>query len=157
MTLNAEEFIRCFLLHFLPAGFQRIRYYGLLGNHYRKKKLASCRELLGKPVAPSAASETCSGDYRDRYGTVTEMSLKQCGPQDYADSEQADYFIQLFRQLRVQIRLATRDQVFSPRGDHTCQIDESSAGRPTFDGSGRPFDSSWWHSRADCRAWGTHA
>jgi hypothetical protein len=29
MTLSAEEFIRRFLLHALPDGFQRIRYYGL--------------------------------------------------------------------------------------------------------------------------------
>ena len=38
MTLNADEFIRRFLMHVLPSGFQRIRYYGLLGNRYRKDK-----------------------------------------------------------------------------------------------------------------------
>src|ERR1039457_2515396 len=32
MTLSADEFIRRFLLHVLPNGFQRIRYYGFLGN-----------------------------------------------------------------------------------------------------------------------------
>ena len=31
MTLQAEEFIRRFLLHVLPEGFQRIRYCGFLG------------------------------------------------------------------------------------------------------------------------------
>jgi hypothetical protein len=36
MTLTAEEFIRRFLLHVLPPGLQRIRYYGFLGNRYRK-------------------------------------------------------------------------------------------------------------------------
>ncbi len=35
MTLSAEEFIRRFLLHALPDWFQRIRYYGLLGNRWR--------------------------------------------------------------------------------------------------------------------------
>jgi hypothetical protein len=40
MTLQAEEFIRRFLLHVLPEGFQRIRYYGFLGNRYREQKLA---------------------------------------------------------------------------------------------------------------------
>jgi hypothetical protein len=34
MTLEAEEFIRRFLLHVLPDGFQRIRYYGFLANRY---------------------------------------------------------------------------------------------------------------------------
>ena len=37
MTLDAEEFIRRFLLHVLPAGFQRIRYYGFLGNRHRAR------------------------------------------------------------------------------------------------------------------------
>jgi hypothetical protein len=31
MTLDAPEFIRRFLLHVLPHGFHRIRYYGWLG------------------------------------------------------------------------------------------------------------------------------
>jgi len=47
MTLDAEEFIRRFLLHVLPAGFVRIRHYGWLANAQRRQKLALCRELLG--------------------------------------------------------------------------------------------------------------
>ena len=47
MTLSADEFIRRFLLHVLPNGFQRIRYYGFLGNRYRQTKLAQCRRLVG--------------------------------------------------------------------------------------------------------------
>jgi len=47
MTVAADEFIRRFLLHVLPEGFHRIRYYGLLGNRHRAQKLARCRELLG--------------------------------------------------------------------------------------------------------------
>ena len=47
MTLPVEEFIRRFLLHVLPSGFHRIRYYGFLGNRYRKEKLEHCRQLLG--------------------------------------------------------------------------------------------------------------
>jgi hypothetical protein len=43
MTLSAQEFIRRFLLHTLPDRFQRIRYYGFLGNRYRQEKLARCR------------------------------------------------------------------------------------------------------------------
>src|ERR1700686_4338591 len=50
MTLEAEEFIRRFLLHVLPQGFQRIRYYGFLANRYREQKLARCRELLDMPA-----------------------------------------------------------------------------------------------------------
>ena len=44
MDLEADEFIRRFLLHVLPEGFQRVRYYGFLANRDRRKKLALCRQ-----------------------------------------------------------------------------------------------------------------
>jgi len=46
ITLGADEFIRRFLLHALPPGFQRIRHYGFLANAHRRDKLALCRRLL---------------------------------------------------------------------------------------------------------------
>ena len=46
MTLDAEEFMRRFLLHVLPGGFHRIRHYGLIANAGRKDNLAKVRELL---------------------------------------------------------------------------------------------------------------
>ena len=51
MTLPAEEFIRRFLPHVLPAGFQRIRHFGLLANRHRGQRLAVCRQLLTHPLA----------------------------------------------------------------------------------------------------------
>ncbi len=77
MTLPAEEFIRRFLLHVLPEGFQRIRYYGFLCNRYRKQKLARCRELLGMPMEAPSACEP-SDDYRDHYEAVVRVPLKEC-------------------------------------------------------------------------------
>jgi len=79
MTLAAEEFIRRFLLHTLPAGFQRIRYYGFLGNRYRQEKLARCRHLLdmAPPLAAPAESNT-PRDYRDRHEELTGSSLREC-------------------------------------------------------------------------------
>jgi hypothetical protein len=50
MTLAADEFIRRFLIHTLPARFQRIRHFGILANCHRKEKLALCRRLLGDPL-----------------------------------------------------------------------------------------------------------
>ena len=61
MTLEAEEFIRRFLLHVLPEGFQRIRYYGFLANRYREQKLAHCRELLDMPAPEPPALEGARG------------------------------------------------------------------------------------------------
>ncbi len=46
MRLEIPEFIRRFLLHVLPAGFRRVRHYGLLANAHRAAKLAQCRQLL---------------------------------------------------------------------------------------------------------------
>jgi len=49
MILPVEEFVRRFLLHVLPTGFQRIRHYGLFTNRYRAENIARCRELLAGP------------------------------------------------------------------------------------------------------------
>jgi Putative transposase len=78
MTLEAEEFIRRFLLHVLPAGFQRIRYYGFLGNRYRKEKLARCRHLLGMPTYEAEPAKEAAPDYRERYEALTGASLRRC-------------------------------------------------------------------------------
>ena len=77
MTLSADEFIRRFLLHVLPDGFQRIRYYGFLGNRYRKQKLDQCRRLLGMPNG-TEPTNTAEKDYQDYYEELTGISLRQC-------------------------------------------------------------------------------
>jgi len=51
MTLDADEFIRRFLVHTLPPGFRRIRHFGFLANRHRKEKLELCRKLLTNPAA----------------------------------------------------------------------------------------------------------
>jgi hypothetical protein len=79
MTLSADEFIRRFLLHVLPERFQRIRYYGLLGNRYRKEKLERCRQLLGMaPPEETSSTEKAPEDYRERYEALTGSSLWEC-------------------------------------------------------------------------------
>lgn len=50
MTLPASEFIRRFLLHALPAGFQRIRFGGFFANCHRREKLTLIRILLAHPI-----------------------------------------------------------------------------------------------------------
>jgi hypothetical protein len=46
MTLDAEEFLRRFVQHVLPAGFTKVRHYGLLSNRFRAERLAAARRLL---------------------------------------------------------------------------------------------------------------
>ena len=80
MTLTATEFIRRMLLHVLPPGFHRIRYYGFLANRTRQQKLTECRRLLSAPPPPPAeqAAAAAATDYRDRYEALTGRSLRRC-------------------------------------------------------------------------------
>ena len=71
MALTIEEFIRRFLLHVLPPGFVRIRYYGFLANCTRAVKLQLCRDqtdpakaILG-PDDPTQAEEEELGPVKE--------------------------------------------------------------------------------------------
>ena len=46
VTLAPVEFIRRFLMHILPKGFVKIRYYGIFSNRTKKVKLAICRNII---------------------------------------------------------------------------------------------------------------
>ncbi|MDY6842129.1 MAG: transposase, partial [Pseudomonadota bacterium] len=46
MTLPAVEFIRRFMLHVLPDGFMKIRYYGFLSHRHKKRNIALIRNLI---------------------------------------------------------------------------------------------------------------
>jgi hypothetical protein len=70
MTLDADEFIRRFLIHVLPDGFHRIRHYGLFANGNRTGNIALARRLLGHPTrrrraetaaAPKILTKAASG------------------------------------------------------------------------------------------------
>lgn len=50
LTVTAEEFIRRFLLHILPKGFMKIRYFGFLGHANKKTAIP----LIWKLIDPDA-------------------------------------------------------------------------------------------------------
>jgi hypothetical protein len=52
MTLATHELIRRFLMHVLPQGFHRIRYYGLLASAVRANNIARIRKMLAPPLIP---------------------------------------------------------------------------------------------------------
>ena len=74
MVLSATEFLRRLLLHVLPNGFQRIRYYGFLANRQRADALALCRELLDSsaPASPERLS------YPERLKQLTGKDVLRC-------------------------------------------------------------------------------
>lgn len=47
MTLSGDEFLRRFLIHVLPRGFVRIRFFGFLSRRKRARLLSICRTLVG--------------------------------------------------------------------------------------------------------------
>lgn len=75
MTVSAEEFIRRFLQHALPPGFQRIRYYGFLANCHRAEKLELCRRLLATPCSDLLPQPA---DCRDLLAALTSSNLSSC-------------------------------------------------------------------------------
>ena len=46
LTVRAKEFIRRYLLHILPPGFMKIRYYGFLAHANKKVSIALLRQLI---------------------------------------------------------------------------------------------------------------
>jgi hypothetical protein len=75
MTLEADEFIRRFLLHVLPKGFRRIRHFGFLANACRAAKLALIRSALQAPVPPPIVEPA---DYRERFAVLTGHRIDLC-------------------------------------------------------------------------------
>ena len=74
-TLDAQEFIRRFLLHVLPNGFMRIRHFGFLANRAKKQNLAQCRKLLGlSPALP----EIPNSSPQDLMLELTGIDLTRC-------------------------------------------------------------------------------
>jgi hypothetical protein len=64
MTLSANEFLRRFLLHVLPKGFIRIRFFGFLAPRRRRALLPLCRQLLGHSQRPCSQQPVASAPWR---------------------------------------------------------------------------------------------
>jgi len=75
MPLDAQEFIRRFLLHVLPDGFMRIRHFGFLANRSKKQALARCRKLLNlNPALPKPPVLSA----KDLLLKITGVDLNRC-------------------------------------------------------------------------------
>lgn len=75
MTVTAEEFIRRFLLHALPASFMRIRHFGFLANRSKGRDLQRCRQLLGLPREPPESQPMTT---QERLRELTGRDPAQC-------------------------------------------------------------------------------
>jgi len=79
-SLHVFEFLRRFLLHILPDGFQRIRYYGLLAHRCRAANLDRCRALLGlaTPEQPAEQSSEDEETWQERLLRLTGIDPTIC-------------------------------------------------------------------------------
>lgn len=77
MTLDVHEFIRRFLLHILPSGYFKIRYYGILASRNRKTKLKRCKELLGIKVNLDEDA-IATVDWQELLYELTGIDLRRC-------------------------------------------------------------------------------
>ena len=69
LEIDALEFIRRYLLHALPKGFVKIRYFGFLFHRTKKEKIETIRNLIGQDTAvPETKTET-----------IREMMLRLTG------------------------------------------------------------------------------
>ena len=78
-TIEAEEFLRRFLLHVLPPTFVRIRYFGLLANRHRKHSLQLCRTCLQAkaPLSPATPLHLCQHCHRGTMRLIEMLSPLQ--------------------------------------------------------------------------------
>jgi Putative transposase len=79
MTLDADEFIRRFLLHVLPRGFMRIRHYGFLANRHKARTLRHCRALLGQSSAPPPRRPKSVVQWMQEVTGIDLMQCPHCG------------------------------------------------------------------------------
>lgn len=82
-SLPAVEFVRRYLMHVLPRGLVRIRYYGLLSNRRRRYDLARCRALLSEPSNAVAAHAKIPASVEvaelKLLGATTPLQCPSCG------------------------------------------------------------------------------
>jgi hypothetical protein len=79
LTISADEFIRRFLMHVLPCGFTKIRYYGFLAHANKKSCIALIRMLIGAPTAYAQKLEESVQEMMLRLTGADICCCPQCG------------------------------------------------------------------------------
>lgn len=75
-TLDYDEFIRRFLLHIIPSGFKRIRYFGFMASGMRAKALATAQSLLDAAAHILADAQWAFDAWLD--GCDNSMQCPEC-------------------------------------------------------------------------------
>lgn len=86
ISITPVEFIRRFLMHVLPSGFQKIRYYGFLNNRYKKKNLKCIALLTGRQFFASEFIQMSNEDILLHLWNLNVRQCKNCGNQSMRHS-----------------------------------------------------------------------
>ncbi|MFO0592022.1 MAG: IS91 family transposase [Polyangiaceae bacterium] len=85
VTLDADEFLRRFVLHVLPKGFVKVRHHGLFAAGNVGSRLSLARALLAQASSAASAGPPCAQppdaplrDYRDILCALTGLDLRAC-------------------------------------------------------------------------------
>ena len=97
MTLDSDEFIRRFLIHILPHGFAKIRYFGFLPNSHRSIRLSLCRLSLN---AAPPETDPKAADWKTVYQAVTGKPVEHC-PSCHEGRMHIIQIVQPFWQQRI--------------------------------------------------------
>ena len=79
LTLKATEFIRRYLLHILPRGFMKIRYFGFLGHANKKVSIPLLRLLIDPEVKVAAKLSETVQEMMMRLTGVDLSLCPECG------------------------------------------------------------------------------
>lgn len=79
ITLDNEEFIRRYLMHVLPSGFQKIRYYGFLNNRMKSVNLKLIFTLQGHQRFKSQYTNMTTADIIKAVWHVDIHRCPMCG------------------------------------------------------------------------------
>ncbi len=74
MALSVKEFIKRFSYHILPAGFVKIRHYGLFSTRVKQEKLTQVRKALGQQNSERAKKRSAA----EVILKSTSMNIYQC-------------------------------------------------------------------------------
>lgn len=67
-AMKGETFLRRWLMHVLPAGFVKVRHYGILSCHNKQESLAVARQELDMPAPESSKREPWYVIFEQKYG-----------------------------------------------------------------------------------------
>ena len=79
LAVSGEEFIRRFLLHVLPRGFTKIRYYGFLAHANKKTCIPLIRALINPSVTYAQKLVESVQEMMLRLAGVDICCCPQCG------------------------------------------------------------------------------